>query len=204
MIIDKFKRKNTFDYYNLRTNPFLIVVNKIEITNLIKYCKIYKSHYAVIAYAIHLAINELDNFKYRVENGNFTYYKKLNLNFVQNIGDDIAFFAVKNEKKLANFIKNFHEINNKVKTNKQSYPNKNQGEIWYSCTPWFNFTSIITPFDKTATIPQIIWDKFIYENNKVYVNLMIQIHHGFADGSHIGKFFQILEEKIKDFDKYII
>ena len=45
-------------------------------------------------------------------------------------------------------------------------------------------------------IPQFIWDKYENVDDKYLVNLMIIIHHGFADGFHIGKFITLLKENI--------
>ncbi len=54
----------------------------------------------------------------------------------------------------------------------------------------------MSPYEKDLTIPQLIWDKFIFIEDHVYTNLMIMSHHGFVDGFHIGKFLNILDEKI--------
>jgi len=67
-----------------------------------------------------------------------------------------------------------------------------------SCQPWFNFTGVIPPFDKSITIPQLIWDRFTFEGNRCYINLMIMVHHGFADGYHIGKLIEKIENTIQN------
>ena len=72
-------------------------------------------------------------------------------------------------------------------------------EIWLSCEPWFTFTGFIPPFDKEITIPQFIWDKYENIDGKYYIDLMIMVHHGFADGYHIGKFIELLNENIRVF-----
>ena len=81
--------------------------------------------------------------------------------------------------------------------------NNEHGEIWYSCVPWFNFSQVLTPFNKKVTIPQLIWDKFMFENDKVYVNLMIMVHHGFVDGFHLKEFLQTFEDIVKNIDNYL-
>ena len=72
-------------------------------------------------------------------------------------------------------------------------------EVWISCIPWFSFSGLITPFSKEVTIPQFIWDKYRRVEDKYYTNLMIMIHHGFADGSHLAKFIEILQKNIEQF-----
>lgn len=76
-------------------------------------------------------------------------------------------------------------------------------EIWLTCTPWFSVSSVVTPFDKNITIPQFLWDKFSFENNRCYINLNIMAHHGFVDWYHISLFLKEFNEIVKNIDKYI-
>ena len=76
---------------------------------------------------------------------------------------------------------------------------KEGGELWVSCSPWYHFSSLVPPFDKNITIPQLIWDKFELTDNKCFVNLMIMSHHGFTDGFHIGKLIEKINKNINEF-----
>lgn len=199
--VKDFKRKDIFDYYNNKDNPFLYLTTRIEITNIYNKCK---NYYATIAYFITLALNQIDNFKYRYEDNKIYKYDILNLNFTQMFEDNsIGFFACKFNTKYSDFLVEYKKIQKKFFDNHKSYTNANQGEIWFSYVPWYNINSLITPFDKKITIPQFIWDKFIFENDKYYVNLTIMVHHGFVDGYHISLFLEKLEEIIKNVDKYL-
>lgn len=202
--VKDFKRKELFDMYHERSNPFLFVTTKIDITNIVNYCKIHKNYYATIGYFILLAANELDCFKYRVENNKIYKYDDLKCQFVQMFDDDeIGFFACDKKDSYKEFINEFTSNQDKFFKEKVSSDSVDEGEIWFSCAPWFGFSSLVVPFDKAITVPQFIWSKFIEENDKVYTNLMIMVHHGFADGNHVGKFLKILNEKIEDFDNIV-
>ena len=48
--IKNYSRQDLFDYYHERSNPFVIVTTKIDITKIYNYCKLHKYHYATIAY----------------------------------------------------------------------------------------------------------------------------------------------------------
>ncbi len=202
--IDNYVRQETFNAYHGKANPFIHLVSKIDITNLMPYAKKYGSYYATIAFALHLAVMEMDCFKYRYEEGKIVYYTDLALNFVHNVGggEDIVFFDV-DYTDYKSYIANFFLATKRAEETKQSYAHGDGGEIWYSCVPWFNFSALVTPFNENDNIPQFVWDKFIKENGKTYVNLYIQIHHGFCNGSDLGEFFKRLEEKNTNFEKYI-
>lgn len=199
--VKDFKRKDLFENYNSRNNPFVIITTKIDITNVINYCKIHKNIYATMGYLISKVVNEIDAFKYRYKGGKIYYCDIVNPNFTQMYQDDmIGYFGFDYVDDYNEFINNFVK-NQKDFFNKKKLDIENDiDEIWFSCVPWFKFTSLIPPFDKEITIPQFIWDKYELEGDKYYVNLMIMAHHGFVDGYHIGKLIENLNKSISEFN----
>jgi len=198
------KRKELFEYFDSKTNPFIILTTKIDVTNVVKYCKIHKNYYATIGYLICETVNEIDAFKYRKEDDKIYKYDELKINFTQMIDEDeISFFEIDKGKTYKSFIEEFKKEQEKLINDKKVTISKEQGEIWVSCAPWYEFTSLVTPYDKNVTIPQFTWGKFKEENGKFYTNLMIMVHHGFVDGNHIGILLNKLNDKINNFDKYI-
>ena len=197
----EYNRKEIFEHYNKCDNPFVILTTKIEITNIVKYCKQNKNFYATMGYVITKTVNEIDNFKYRYQNNKFYYCDRIKSNYTQMYEDgNIGYFTLKDKENYKDYIKEFIETQNKFLEDKQYKTENDMDEIWLSCSPWFTFSSLIPPFNKEITIPQFIWDKYQKEEDKYYINLMILVHHGFADGSHIGKFINKLEENIKKFE----
>lgn len=192
--ITNFKRQELFDHYNSRTNPFSMVTTKIDITNIYKKCQKYKHYYATIGYYLTLAMNEVEEFKYRYENGVIYKYDSLRPNFTELLGDEtIGFFTCELGDSYEEFLVNYDKAKKELFENKKGLDN-DEGEVWLSCQPWYNFSGLIPPFDKSVTIPQMIWDKYSFEDDKCYINLMMMSHHGFVDGYHIGK----LINKIND------
>lgn len=197
--IKELKRKELFEHYHSRTNPFSFVTTKIEITNLYHFCKKHKNFYATFGYYVMLAMNQVEAFKYRYENGKFYYYDKLLPSYTQMFKDgDIGFFVCDMKDSYQEFIKEFHIVQEKFLKTNQSIERDDQGAVWLSCEPWFQFTGCVVPFDKDITIPQVIWDQFTMEGDKCYIDIMITAHHGFVDGSHIGAFIHNLKELIEN------
>lgn len=162
-------------------------------------------YYATISYFIAVAINDIDNYKYRYENGKVYKYDKLKPNFTQMLDDkNIGYFTCDFKDTYLEFLQEYETVQYSFQKNQKSYANKDQGEVWCSYVPWFNYSSIITPFSKEITIPQFMWDKFIFENNRVYINLTIMAHHGFVDGYHVGLFLNRFNEIINNLDNYLV
>lgn len=203
-IIEDYNRKELFNHYNVRSNPFSFVTTKIDITNAYNYSIKHKNLYATLCYVFANAINKVPAFLYYYRDGNFIKYDKLNLSYTEVLDNgNVGFISIALEENLEDFI----EANNK---RKKEFKEKQEslllddpecGEVWFSCTPWFKFTGLVVPFDKTIDIPQIIWDKYEIVDNHVYVNAMIMAHHGYVDGSHIGMLINEINNELAKLDK---
>ncbi|MBO4246178.1 MAG: hypothetical protein J5892_05540 [Bacilli bacterium] len=202
-VIDKntWDRKDLFMHYDSCNNPFIYLTIPIDITNLYHFSKENNyPFYPTMGYVINKAVNQVDAFKYRKVDDEIIFYENINSNYTEMINEEkIGYFKVNYN---SNFKAYIDEYNNQLKALKNglltSVDTLNHDEIWFSCAPWFNFTSLITPFNKETTIPQFIWDKFNKENDQVSINLMIMVHHGFADGYQINRFIKILETEINN------
>ncbi len=198
--VKDFKRKDLFNYYHKRMNPFVIVTTKIDITNVYNFCKEHKNTYATISYVLTRAINDVEAFKYRYEDEKIYKYDIINPGFTQRFKDgDVGFFNINYTKDYDQFIKEYNLTEQEFLNSRTSISKCQGTEVWLSCLPWFKFTSLIPPFDKNITIPQLIWDKFESEADKYYINLMIMTHHGFTDGYHIATLVDKINYHIKNF-----
>jgi chloramphenicol O-acetyltransferase type A len=198
--INNWDRTELYKHYDLCTNPFIILTTTIDITNLYNYVKENKlSMYASLGFYLLNAINEFDGFKYRKEDNELVLFDIVNANFTDSTGNnDLFFYSVNYNDNLLDFNKEYRNNREEYLHNNKKYKNKkpNENEVWFSCAPWFNINSLIPPFNHDNYIPQFIWDKFKIENNKVTTNLMIMVHHGFIDGYHLGKFFDLLQKNL--------
>lgn len=194
--VENFKRKELFDMYNSRTNPFAIITTRIDITNIYNLCKVKKHYYATIAYFLTKAMNNVDEFKYRYIDGKVYKCDVIRPSFTDILDDNtIGFYTCEMLDDYEEFLVHYDEI--KGKFLKREYKGAEaQDVVWLSCQPWFNFTSAVPPFDTKITIPQFNWDRFTFEGDRCYINLMIMVHHGFADGYHIGKLIENIENTI--------
>lgn len=199
--INNFDREKIFNHYHQCDNPFLNITTKIDVTNIVNYCKIHKNFCATTGYLICKTANKIDNFKYRFQDNKFYYCDELITNYTDLYNDmNIGYYDVYYNNDYQSYIENFKKEKEKFLENNNYGIDNKLNEIWLSCIPWMKCTSIISPFNKNCLIPQIIWDKYELENDKYYVNLTIVIHHGFADAYHVGKFVNLLEENIRKFD----
>lgn len=81
--------------------------------------------------------------------------------------------------------------------------------LFLSAFPWASFTSITHAMHHSPSdcIPRITWGKYFKRKKKVFLPLGVQAHHAVVDGSDIGRYYQLLERKLKNsekiFDKFL-
>lgn len=196
-----FNRQELFDYFKTKENPFSVITTEIDITNIYNLCKNHGCHYGSIAYFLTKAMNEVSEFKYYEENGHIYKYDMLNPSFAELLEDgNIGFFTCPFVDSYEDFIDSYKRISDEFKKGRIPNEGDHGGVVWVSCVPWFNFSGCVPPIDKNVTIPQLIWDKFKFRDDRCYVDLMIMAHHGFIDGSHIGKLIHAIEIVIEEIE----
>ena len=56
---------------------------------------------------------------------------------------------------------------------------------------------------KENTIPRIAWGKYFEENGKIKLPLSVQVNHSMADGVHVGRYFNAIQEILDNPVKYL-
>ena len=195
--VEDFSRKELFNHYNNMDNPFIIMTVPIDVTNIVEYCKVHKNFYATMGFVIGKAINHVDAFKYRYKDGNFYYANRISSNFTERVDGSLGFFEC-DSLEYNDFIIEF--LDKKSKLGKYSEGKEERMDVvWLSCFPWASFSSLVSPHDKSITIPQLIWDKYVLKDGRYMCNLMVMVHHGFADGYDVGMLIDKINYYIDEF-----
>ena len=195
-IVD-FDRKELFKHYNEMDNPFIIMTIPLNVTKVVEYCKVHRNFYATMGFLVGKAVNDVNAFKYRYDKDNFYYYDRLCVNFTERVDEQIVFFECESDN-LSDFVEEFKEKKSRLGCYDDASGENRQDVIWVSCFPWAKFNSLVSPHDRSITIPQFIWDKYELVNGEYYCNMMIMVHHGFADGYHVGDFIEKLNRYINE------
>ena len=197
-------RRDSWERYASRTNPFIGVTTPVEVTPIVKYCKLNKNFYATMTYCVSKAANSVPAFRTRVPNGDVhgdpLFFDRVDPNIVEKVDDDtIGFIRIPMKDNFDDFMKGYKLRKQIFNEQGKSDMDLSLDEIWISCAPWFTTTAIIPPYDTDNTILQFIWDKVDGPDNNKKVNLTIHAHHGLCDGLHIAKFLDKLNLEIGNF-----
>lgn len=76
--------------------------------------------------------------------------------------------------------------------------------IFTTCLPWVAFTSVTHPVQgPDDSFPRVAWGKFHERDGRWFMPFNVQVHHALADGLHLGKFYQLIQETFDGFESLI-
>ena len=71
--------------------------------------------------------------------------------------------------------------------------------IFITSVPWLSFTAVTHPFSaQYASIPILTLGKFFTQGAQVVLPLAVQVHHGLADGWHVGRFYDEVQRLVAE------
>ena len=80
--IDKWKRKKQYAFFSNFTNPYASVTSILNVDKIVKISKKYKiSFYGIMSYVVLKTLNEIDEFKYVLEDNHIYKYDQINVSF---------------------------------------------------------------------------------------------------------------------------
>lgn len=206
--INNWKRKLAYETFSSYSDPYTGIVTKIDITNLINFCKHNKiSFYGCMTYFVLKSLNDIDAFKYGFgkEDGNEFIYKYDTLAAtatVINSDNELNFTRyVEYDEDILCFLIEFSKATNDASNNLPYYKIsglENMNKINITCIPWITFSNFkdAIDFNEKNSKPKICWGKYYLEDNRYLIDISLLVNHAFQDGYHIGLFFNNLQQNI--------
>jgi chloramphenicol O-acetyltransferase type A len=203
-------RRDRFEFFESFENPLLNVCFELEVPDFRPYCKAHELPvFHFFLYQLFMALEESDNFKYRIFQGEVIKIEKI-----------IASYTVINEHNLFNYtrfeshpdlrtfiarslaakteaLKSSELVNTGIELSERDLKNY----VFITSLPWLKFTSIEHPVYKfkSADIPSVSWGKFTTgESGVLKIPFSVQAHHGFVDAFHIHQLAEKIHKKISD------
>ncbi len=207
--LDNWDRKEHFNFFIKSDLPFYNVNFNVDITGLKEQTKLHGlSLNNSLIYLTTKTLNKINNFLYRVNNGQVVQYEKINPSFACLRDNEELFRLISVEYcddifKMDKIIK--EAIINSDKYFDLSMLIGRSDFVFISTLPWIPFTGIdhTLSLKNDDAIPRISWGKFYELNDKIVLPYNIQVNHIFIDGLHVGKFYETLQEEIKQQIKFL-
>lgn len=201
--IADWNRKEHFEFFSTFDEPFFGTTIQFDCTKA--YAKSKELGVSFFAYYLHktlVAVNAIENFKYRIEGDKVFIHDKINVSSTI-LRDDktFGFSEVIYDENLDKFIENYNTEANRVKSVPGLITKEySENLIHFSAVPWINFTSIShsRTFKVQDSCPKFSFGKMIEVDRKRMIPMSVHVHHGLVDGYHLGLFFEEFERLMNE------
>lgn len=197
---EMWNRNKQFKFFSQFDSPYTGCTTIIDVDNLVRMAKENKiSFYGLMTYYTIKALNEIDEFKYVLEENKIYKYDKINATFsVLKDNNQINFSRTIEYSDFDKFIQDFNNAKLEAESDKNIPYIKDYNKCYITCTPWMRVTSVLNPmkYENKDSIPRICWGKYFMQDGKYMIDYSIQVNHAFQDGYHIGLLINNLQENI--------
>lgn len=199
--LDTWNRREHFEFFGGFDEPFFGVTTTLDFTK--GFQKINDQGYPYFLYYLHkslLAANTVDAFKYRIEDGQVYLYDTIHASPTIGREDHTFGFSfltfyedfetfISESKKQVDIVRNSTGLCHTEDT-------KRIDTIHYSSIPWYSFTGLTHArhFQFVDSIPKISFGKYKKEGGTLYLPIAVNVHHGLADGYHVGQYLEVFQK----------
>ena len=200
--IQTWGRKSILEHFSRFQSPDYSITVQMECGNAKENAKFRnRSFFICYLYAILRAANEIEEFRYRMEDGNIVLYDKIDVVTTIAVGEDGRFVGVRIPYK-ENFevfytdaeriIQNASNTKDVHLEEQASSEDVDLGLILLSVLPELHFTSMTcTQMTKGGCLyPLLNIGQVLQRENESYLPVAITVNHIFIDGFHLTEFFK--------------
>lgn len=196
----KWKRAMHCEIFHHCAQPQYCISFELNITNFLEMVR--RKHISftfAFIYAVAKCANEIEEYRYRFEDGKVVLYDEINTSFTY-INDEL--YKVINVP-MRNSIEEYVTLAKEIADKQTAYfagPLENNVYI-FSSLPWVSFTHIshTDSGKKENAAPLFDWGKYYDKDGAIMLPFAVQVHHSFVDGIHIGKLAEKLQKYLDSF-----
>jgi chloramphenicol O-acetyltransferase type A len=201
--LETWNRKEHFLFFKQMEEPFFGITTTIDCTKA--YAKSKELNVSFFAYYLHktlLAVNQIENFRYRIIEDEIYIFDKINASAtILREDKTFGFSLIEFDSDLEQFAEITKTEIARIQTTTGLFTREfSENLIHFSAMPWINFTSFSHARSYTwpDSCPKISFGKIIEENGKKTFAMSIHVHHGLMDGIHVGEFVDLFQEMMND------
>jgi chloramphenicol O-acetyltransferase type A len=201
--IEKWERKEHFEFFKQFSDPYFGLTVDVDVTKAYKFSKEHNiSFFVVYLHACMIAINAIENFKYRIENDKVVIHDAINVSpTIIRPNNTFGFSYVYFDKRLSLFKANFQKEKERILNTNDLFPPVNSEDCVYcSALPWLNFSGHKEPTAgfKKESVPKIAFGKIQNKEEKMQMPVAIIVNHALMDGYHVGLFFEAYQKALNN------
>jgi len=190
--LNTWNRKQHFEHFNGLEDPSFAVTIPFDVTMAYKFSKENKvSFFGKYLHDCMRAINLVDNFKYRIVDTDVFELDVIHASpTLMREDKTFGFSFIDYNEDLSVFLNNLEAEKSRINNSTDLFPEKEGINcIYCSAMPWFQFTGHKEPFSKHGiSIPKLAFSKALNVNDRLSMNVSINVNHALVDGYHVSLF----------------
>ena len=200
--LDEWSRGSLFQFYIEKMRIVMSLTVDIDVAPLLTYTrKNNLKFYPAMIWVVSKVINSHNEFKYSWSNGgDLIRWDYISASYTVFNQGDVSFskFVTEYTDNLLEFCKRTVDDQRKYQTERAIIKDQPQNFFDVSCLPWVRYKHFdVHVFDEGKFLaPVVTWGKYETESNKALMPLTMNIHHAVADGFHVSRFFNEVQELI--------
>jgi chloramphenicol O-acetyltransferase type A len=200
--IANWNRKSQFEFFKSYEDPFFNVTANLEVTNLYNFCKKHNLSFSLACIFVALkSINEIDEFKLRIQNNKVYNFEKVDIgSTILNDDNTFSFCYYNYNPSIFEFDKAGKQVIENHKKGIVFEPKEEMLNLVHCSTlPWISFTGFkhARKGDEAEKgIPKIIFGKLFEENKIKKIPFSVEVSHALMDGYHVALLFNKMQQFI--------
>lgn len=205
--IENWNRKGHYSYFKGFDYPHFSISGYVDITEFSRFIKEQGSSFFLsFLYASTKAANGIEEFRYRIRQDKVVIHDKVDPSFTVMTDKEVfGFCNASYTEDFSDFYRSTAEAMERARGESSIEDEPGRDDLLYiTSIPWISFTGMSHPIDikHTDSIPRISWGKYFEENGRVKLPLSVQVNHALADGVHVGKYLNDIQELLDDPRRY--
>ncbi len=209
--IEKWKRKDKFDFFVKMANPIVSVTVKVNVDNCYTAAKRdNQSFFILYSWAIIKAVNDIEELRVRAvrrdEDIEIISYDKVDLVTPIAVGneDDFVEVTIPYNADFKEFYASAKQIIALASSSNKTMTEHNADSTCavVSAMPFLDFTSVTTTVSELGglnQIPLIAVGAMCESDGVKSMPIAISFHHGLVDGYHFGQFYKYVQQNLDRF-----
>ena len=198
--INTWDRKELFQHFLKLKDPYFGVTIPFNVDKAYQYAKDKNvSFFGVYLHDCMKAINAIDNLKYRIEDNTVQIYDTIHASAtLMRSNNTFGFSFIDYDEDLNIFLSNLSAEKRRIEGTPNLFPLVNGLNcIHCSALPWLNFSGHKEPVSGVMeSIPKLAFGKVVKEENKLMMNVAINVNHALVDGYHVGLFSEMFQKNL--------
>ena len=197
--INNWNRKLLFEHFKNFADPYFSIITPFDVSNAYEVSKL--KNYSFFARYLHdcmKALNEVENLRYRMIDDEVVEYNIIHASpTLMRPDKTFGFSFVTYNENLEVFINNINEEQERINKSTALYPPEEYRLDCIHCSamPWINFSGHKEPVSgQKDSVPKLAFSKAVEIDNKLLMNVAINVNHALADGYHVSLFSEKFQE----------